>query len=49
MKKLCVFFALTSSLVAGELSGFINCDGKTVSLNPVGNVTVLLASSQPRG
>ena len=47
MKRLCIFFALTSSLVAGELSGFINCDGKTVSLNPAGNVTVLLASSQP--
>ena len=47
MKRICIFFALTSSLVAGELSGFINCDGKTVSLNPVGNVTVLLASSQP--
>ena len=47
MKKLCAFLALTSSVVAGELSGFINCDGKTVSLNPVGNVTVLLASSQP--
>jgi hypothetical protein len=33
--------------VAGELSGFVNCDGKTVSLNPPGNVTVILASSQP--
>ena len=47
MKRFCFFLFLTASAVAGELSGFVNCDGKTVSLNPPGNVTVILASSQP--
>jgi hypothetical protein len=47
VKRFCFFLALTASAVAGELSGFVNCDGKTVSLNPPGNVTVILASSQP--
>ena len=47
MKRFCILIALTASAVAGELTGYVNCDGKTVSLNPAGYVTVLLASSQP--
>jgi hypothetical protein len=47
VKRFCILIALTASAVAGELTGYVNCDGKTVSLNPAGYVTVLLASSQP--
>jgi hypothetical protein len=47
VKRFCILIALTASAVAGELTGYVNCDGKTVSLNPTGHVTVLLASSQP--
>ena len=48
MKSLWILFFLgITSLQAGNLYQPKNCDGKIVTLNPEGKITVVMASSQP--
>ena len=46
-QMLLVLFFIVSVLQAEELAQPKNCDGKIVTLNPSGKITVVMASSQP--